>query len=406
MTLRLFMAAGAIVVLLLVMTLSVPIVARSQIESTLTDLFKARATLASVSINPFSGYVVLRDITIENDISVARLALTMDVAALLDRRIHVETSQVTGLRLPLSYAEDQLSIGQLQWPLEDGGDDSETPREAVQPLIWQIDKLLLEDAAFAVQYGEQAHQVIITRLALAGMHSDMAREVTYEVDMLVDASHLAASGGVSLASPVSVTSQLQAQVRLDDWRAYLPVTTTGDLQLTLQLAFSQGDEMRFDTMGSAQLDEFELAGALPVAVRRLTWHGKSQLSVVTRGAAGGATVNAPEILPRVTADGVLSLTDVAIEPFGSIKQVSIENVQLDAGLVTVQDVQISGLNVALQRLVDGRIEGLPTVLKADETLQQAPTEATVDATGSATAETPALLWLIDTLTVDGQLLFS
>jgi hypothetical protein len=406
MTLRLFMAAGAIVVLLLVMTLSVPIVARSQIESTLTDLFKARATLASVSINPFSGYVVLRDITIENDISVARLALTMDVAALLDRRIHVETSQVTGLRLPLSYAEDQLSIGQLQWPLEDGGDDSETPREAVQPLIWQIDKLLLEDAAFAVQYGEQAHQVIITRLALAGMHSDMAREVTYEVDMLVDASHLAASGGVSLASPVSVTSQLQAQVRLDDWRAYLPVTTTGDLQLTLQLAFSQGDEMRFDTMGSAQLDEFELAGALPVAVRRLTWHGKSQLSVVTRGAAGGATVNAPEILPRVTADGVLSLTDVAIEPFGSIKKVSIENVQLDAGLVTVQDVQISGLNVALQRLVDGRIEGLPTVLKADETLQQAPTEATVDATGSATAETPALLWLIDTLTVDGQLLFS
>jgi hypothetical protein len=43
--LRLFMVAGAVVLLLLlvtlVLTLSVPIVARSQIESTLTDLFKA-----------------------------------------------------------------------------------------------------------------------------------------------------------------------------------------------------------------------------------------------------------------------------------------------------------------------------------------------------------------------------
>jgi len=396
--LRLFMVAGAIVVFLLVVTLSVPIVVRSQIESTLTDLFKARARLASVSINPFSGHVVLRDITIENDIAVARLALTIDVVALLDRRIHVETSQVTGLRLPLTYAEDQLSIGQLQLPLEDGGGVSETPSDAAQPLIWQIDKLLLEDAAFAVQYGEQAHQVIITRLALAGMHSDMARKITYEVDMLVDASHLAASGGVSLASPASVTSQLQAEVRLDDWHAYLPVTVTGDLQLNQQLAFSQGDEIRLDTAGSAQLDEFELDGALPVAVRRLTWNGKSQLSVAT----GGTTRRAPETLPRVTADGVLSLTDVAVEPFGAIKQLSIENVLLDAGRVTVQDVQVSGLNVILQRLADGSIKGLPSESIDDETLQPAP----VEAAGSATAETPALLWLIDTLNVDGQLLFS
>jgi len=396
--LRLFMVAGAIVVFLLVVTLSVPIVVRSQIESTLTDLFKARVRLASVSINPFSGHVVLRDITIENDIAVARLALTIDVVALLDRRIHVETSQVTGLRLPLTYAEDQLSIGQLQLPLEDGGGVSETPSDAAQPLIWQIDKLLLEDAAFAVQYGEQAHQVIITRLALAGMHSDMARKITYEVDMLVDASHLAASGGVSLASPASVTSQLQAEVRLDDWHAYLPVTVTGDLQLNQQLAFSQGDEIRLDTAGSAQLDEFELDGALPVAVRRLTWNGKSQLSVAT----GGTTRRAPETLPRVTADGVLSLTDVAVEPFGAIKQLSIENVLLDAGRVTVQDVQVSGLNVILQRLADGSIKGLPSESIDDETLQPAP----VEAAGSATAETPALLWLIDTLNVDGQLLFS
>jgi hypothetical protein len=399
--LRLFMVAGA-VVLLLVVTLSVPIVARSQIESTLTDLFKARATLASVSINPFSGHVVLRDITIENDIAVARLALTIDVVALLDRRIHVETLQVTGLRLPLTYAEGQLSIGQLQWPLDDGGDVSEAPSEASQPLIWQIDKLLLEGAAFAVHYGEQLHQLIITRLALAGMHSDMAREITYEIDMLVAASHLAASGGVSLASPVSVTSQLQAEVRLDDWQAYLPVTTTGDLRLSQQVAFSQGDEIRFDTTGSAQLDEFELEGALPVAVRRLTWYGKSQLSVVTGGAAGGASGgtsgSAPDTLPRVTAEGVLSLTDVAVEPFGSIKQLSIENVLLDAGLMTVEDVRVSGLNVTLQRRADGSIEGLPTESKDDETLQQAPTEAI--------AEAPAPLWLIDTLTVDGQLLFS
>ena len=410
MKLRLFMLAGAIVVLLLVVTLSVPIVARSQIESTLTDLFKARATLASVSINPFSGHVVLRDITIENDIAVARLALTIDVVALLDRRIHVETSQVTGLRLPLTYAEGQLSIGQLQLPLDDGGDDSETPSEASQPLIWQLDKLLLEDAAFAVHYDEQAHQVIVTRLALAGMHSDMAREITYKVDMLVGASHLAASGGVSLASPVSVTSQLQAEVRLGDWQAYLPVTTTGDLQLNQQLAFSHGDEMRLDMTGSAQLDEFELEGALPVAVRRLTWNGKSQLSVVTQGttggASGGAAGRAPETLPRVMAEGVLSLTDVAVEPFGVIKQLSIENVQLASGLVTVQDLQVGGLNVTLQRLADGSIEGLPTESKGAETLQQAPAEATVEATASTTAETPALLWLIDTLNVDGQLLFS
>ena len=398
MKLRLFMVAGAIVVFLLVVTLSVPIVVRSQIESTLTDLFKARVRLASVSINPFSGHVVLRDITIENDIAVARLALTIDVVALLDRRLHVETLQITGLRLPLTYAEDQLSIGQLQLPLEDGGGVSETPSDAAQPLIWQIDKLLLEDAAFAVQYGEQAHQVIITRLALAGMHSDMARKITYEVDMLVDASHLAASGGVSLASPASVTSQLQAEVRLDDWHAYLPVTVTGDLQLNQQLAFSQGDEIRLDTAGSAQLDEFELDGALPVAVRRLTWNGKSQLSVAT----GGTTRRAPETLPRVTADGVLSLTDVAVEPFGAIKQLSIENVLLDAGRVTVQDVQVSGLNVILQRLADGSIKGLPSESIDDETLQPAP----VEAAGSATAETPALLWLIDTLNVDGQLLFS
>jgi outer membrane protein OmpA-like peptidoglycan-associated protein len=238
----------------------------------------------------------------------------------------------------------------------------------------------------------------------------MAREITYEIDMLVDASHLAASGGVSLASPVSVTSQLQAEVRLDDWQAYLPVATTGDLQINQQLAFSQGDEMRLDIMGSAQLDEFELEGALPVAVRRLTWNGKSQLSVVAggtaEGASGGASGSPPETLPRVTAEGVLGLTDVAVEPFGSIKQLSIENVLLGEGLVTAQGVQVSGLNVTLQRLADGSIEGLPTESKDDETIRQAPMASTVEEVGSKTAETPALLWLVDTLNVDGQLLFS
>jgi hypothetical protein len=309
----------------------------------------------------------------------------------------------------------------------------------------------------------------------------MTTAMSYQLDLRIDASQLSAQGQISLATPLSVTSQLQAELRLSDWQAYLPVALSGDLRLNQQLSLTQGDELQLEATGALKIDEFSIGGERPLAMRQLGWEGKNelllgqadQLQLQTTGslrvdqisvggeqplaigqlnwqvnnqlslsqgdqlqlaATGSLQVDEisvggrlplavgqlswqgsnqlsvlPEAQPQVRADGVLTLADVVAEPLGSIEQLSITNVQLDAGLLTIQDVLVSGLNLALQRQADGSITGLPlssseppaaVAIDSAESSDAAATEAPV------TAEPAALQWRIETLAVNGGLRFN
>ena len=135
---------GLVLLLVLIMALSVPIVARWQLERQLGALFNEPATVEAVSINPFSGRVTLREVRIGNDIGLARLDMTLASAALFSRRVHIEQALLAGLQLPLVYTPHQLKIGKLLLPLAAGA--AEAAPEGEAPLLrgWQIDELLLQ----------------------------------------------------------------------------------------------------------------------------------------------------------------------------------------------------------------------------------------------------------------------
>jgi hypothetical protein len=304
MSKRWLFGTAAVFGLVLVLALSVPIVARWQLERQLGELFKVSTSVEAVSINPFTGHIILREVRVGTDIELTALDVTLDVGALFSRRVHIEQALVTGLRLPLAYTLNQLKIGELVIPLaDDGADIAAVDGEVEAPLLrgWQLDDLLLQDMIVALGYLDNAHVLTVHRGSIAQVGSKFELPVRYDLDLDMDGHSLQALGEVSLATPLLLTLQLQLAADLADFKAYMPQPLAGRLALNQQISLQMSaDNTAFSSTGSLQVDNLALAGAQSATISKVDWAGVAGF------------VEAAGSPPQISANGVLQLDNIAL----------------------------------------------------------------------------------------------
>lgn len=99
MNMRKIAGSFVVVISLFALVVSVPIVARWQLEHVLFEMFGEPAQVESVSINPFTGDVQVRGVEVGTEKQLELLDLTLNMRALLSKRVHVERVRIGALSL-------------------------------------------------------------------------------------------------------------------------------------------------------------------------------------------------------------------------------------------------------------------------------------------------------------------
>ncbi|MDB9867048.1 DUF748 domain-containing protein [Pseudomonadales bacterium] len=375
MNMRKIAGGFAVMMSLFVVVVSVPIVARWQLEKALSELFSEPAQVESVSINPFTGNLQVRRVEVGAEIQLELLDLTLDMQALFSKRLHVERVTIGSLRVPVHYrvqpAQSQsalsqnapsqnalsqnapsqrgqgqdLTIGGLGVPVRQAQSVVGTPPSSAW--TWQVDELQLQDLSVAVQYLSQTHAVVVHHLEVTGANSEFSGPMGYDLDMAIDSAHLLALGELDLGAVTAISAQVQLAAVLADFNAYWPLELAGTLVLNQQVNARFDDVERNITLtGSTQIKQLALVGKQPLSLEQLDWAGSI------------SSLLSAETGLRLSATGLLQADQLAAPPFGKIKQVALRDIDYRSTGVAIDHVSIEGLDGLLKITQSGAIAGL------------------------------------------------
>ena len=354
-------AGGFVVIIsLFAVVVSVPIVARWQLEKGLSELFGESARVASVSINPFTGNLQVRRVEVGAEIQLELLDLTLNMKALFSQRLHVERVWIKAVSLPIRYqAQSEQSQGA---PSQGGQGQTLTIGGLVVPITqaqsvvgappsptwtWQVDELQLQDMKIAVQYLNQTHAVVVRHLEVTGANSEFSGPMGYDLDTAIDSAHLLALGELDLGAVTAISAQVQLDAGLADFNAYWPLELAGTLVLNQQVsARFDGVERTIALTGSTQIKQLALVGKQPLSLEQLDWAGSISLLL------------SEETGMRFNATGLLQADQLAAPPFGKIKQVALRDIDYRSTGVAIDHVSINGLDGLLKITRSGAIAGL------------------------------------------------
>ncbi len=370
MNMRKIAGSFVVVISLFALVVSVPIVARWQLEHVLFEMFGEPAQVESVSINPFTGDVQVRGVEVGTEKQLELLDLTLNMRALLSKRVHVERVRIEALSLPVSYqaqsaqtqgappqgappqgappqsGQDQdLTIGGLRVPITQAQSVESAP--LAPAWTWQVDELQLEDVNIALQYLSHKHTWVVRQAKVMLANSEFSRPIGYDLDMAIDSAHLLTLGELQLGAVTRLSAQVQFDAVLADFKDYLPVELAGTLALNQQVDVRlEGVEREIAVIGSTQIKQLHMVGKQPLSVDLLDWAGSVSLLL------------SDDEVPRLEAIGLLQADQVAAQPFGQIKQISLRDMNYSAAGVVVEHITIEGLDALVQMTESGAIAGV------------------------------------------------
>ena len=365
MNMRKIAGSFVVVISLFALVVSVPIVARWQLEHVLFEMFGEPAQVESVSINPFTGDVQVRGVEVGTEKQLELLDLTLNMRALLSKRVHVERVRIEALSLPVSYqaqsaqtqgappqgappqsGQDQdLRIGGLRVPITQAQSVESAP--LAPAWTWQVDELQLEDVNIALQYLSHKHTWVVRQAKVMLANSEFSRPIGYDLDMAIDSAHLLTLGELQLGAVTRLSAQVQFDAVLADFKDYLPVELAGTLALNQQVDVRlEGVEREIAVIGSTQIKQLHMVGKQPLSVDLLDWAGSVSLLL------------SDDEVPRLEAIGLLQADQVAAQPFGQIKQISLRDMNYSAAGVVVEHITIEGLDALVQMTESGAIAGV------------------------------------------------
>ena len=360
MNMRKIAGSFVVVISLFALVVSVPIVARWQLEHVLFEMFGEPAQVESVSINLFTGDVQVRGVEVGTEKQLELLDLTLNMRALLSKRVHVERVRIEALSLPVSYqaqsaqtqgappqsGQDQdLTIGGLRVPITQAQSVEGAP--LAPAWTWQVDELQLEDVNIALQYLSHKHTWVVRQAKVMLANSEFSRPIGYDLDMAIDSAHLLTLGELQLGAVTRLSAQVQFDAVLADFKDYLPVELAGTLALNQQVDVRlEGVEREIAVIGSTQIKQLHMVGKQPLSVDLLDWAGSVSLLL------------SDDEVPRLEAIGLLRADQVAAQPFGQIKQISLRDMNYSAAGVVVEHITIQGLDALVQMTESGAIAGV------------------------------------------------
>jgi hypothetical protein len=346
---RTIAASLALLISLLALVLSVPLVARWQLEDRLSKLFNEPASVESVSINPLTGEMQVRQVKVGADIALERLKMTLDLAALFQRKVHVEQLLIFDLSLPLDYQPPVLVVGGLPLP---AAPIEPVPAAGSSPELpgwtWQLDTLELNGVAIALQYLNHRHQIRVRHAKVTQLDSEFVGPIGYDLALSIDSAQLLARGEAQPGEVTAITMQVQLSAGLEEFKAYWPVAMSGALVLNQQVVARldvSGSEI--DLSGSAQLTGLALAAEQPVMIDQLDWAGSTRLRL------------AKDAEWQVKATGLLQADQLQALPMVKVKKLELQNIDYSATRLAIERLVVLGFDGLLKVSETGEVMGFP-----------------------------------------------
>lgn len=323
---RLAIAVGAFVALVALAWLVVPLVARSQIESRLTEALGRKTTVGAVEFEPFPLRLKLHKLAIADPGGAAPLfavdELVADVStASLWRRAPV-LDALKLVRPALSFARDREG----RYSVQDLVDKVVAAPEGPLP-GFSLNNIEIDGGAVQFDDGATASKHRVENLAigvpfLSSLPYQVNISVTPRLEGTFDGSHFAFGG---TATPFAERHDAAIDIDVDAlplkaYVAYLPVkpridVAGGTLTTRLKVVFIDGKEgeRKLELRGDARVDGLALVrrdGSSLVAANRIAF-ALDRVDLFGRDArVASLTVDAPAVDLKRLRDGALELAQL------------------------------------------------------------------------------------------------
>tara|TARA_R110000787_G_scaffold38537_10_gene96981 strand:- start:1459 stop:4494 length:3036 start_codon:yes stop_codon:yes gene_type:complete len=241
---------------------------------------KRSAAIEKLRFNPFTGLVVIDGISVvEPDgrgVRIGRLIVDLEIASLIDRRIHFRRLRVENAALDLVRDGPQIRVSGV--PEGDDSADKSPDTEEDKPWQFGVETLALRDIAVTLHDSARSEVVTIGRVDLSDL-------TMWDVDRETDISFAAAlaRGEAAFAGtirPLAKTSLFKGKLTLGNLdlgqvvRIAYPggeAAIRGDATLTLDLeaSFGEDGQLSLSARGDVSSDRLELADGLSLSAPSL-----------------------------------------------------------------------------------------------------------------------------------------
>jgi uncharacterized protein involved in outer membrane biogenesis len=320
---RVGIAVGVIAALILVAWLAVPPIARSQLESRLSQALGRKTTIEAVAFDPFALRFTLRKVVIADPAGFAPLLAVDELVADMSSASFVHWAPVFDalklVRPAVSFGRDRDGRYSVQDLIDKALDAPEGP-----PPQFSLNNIEIDDGSIAFDDGATRSKHRVEKLALgvpflSSLKYQSEIRVTPHLEGAFDGSHFALGG---TTTPFAQSHEAAIDIDIDalplkSYVAYLPTkpridVAGGALTARLKVVFVDGspEERKLELRGDAQVDGLSLKrhdGSSLAAANRIAF-GLDRVDIFGRDVrVASLAVDAPAIDLKRLRDGALEL---------------------------------------------------------------------------------------------------
>lgn len=336
---------------------SVPYLVRDQAVLWFYQQGVQQAALKQIKINWLLGEVGVYGLSSQRDgaadLELDRLQVDIDLTALFQKRVLLESLSVTGLRGELRHDGETTWLGPLQLPATNG--EEAQPAAADSGSSWQfgLAQVNLRHIDWLTQWQQGRYPLYLNQLQLSDLYQWQPAKLTaLQLDGRFDGAELKIESG---SYPLKQIPESEFSIQLDQlplaglaqpFGIPLSGKLSTDLKVRLTLAGVQ-----VNTEGWLQLDELSYAdSAMSTELQQLRWQGEQRWTLADDKRISG------DLKGSITAK-TLAVTLVEQQLNGQLDQFSWQGktqLQLDEtrqlSLTSAQQLSLSGVGVSKQGL--------------------------------------------------------
>lgn len=317
---------------------------RYQLQVSLTELLGRSVAIEKVELNPFKGEFRISNLVIDDANRLGELQLDMQMLPLVRREVHIESLELSDIALEAVVSKSVTQIAGINLDELTGSSPEAAAAEETAPWKVSVDRLQLVQSRVAATYMASSHDLVIKQIDLGPLRTFEDFTSQINVDLQLDNAPIVSEVELRVADNFS-RYQFTGDVNLESlalakYAALLGEQAAGMegvVRLKQSVSGSLIDE-QFELQTSGLLEATQLAIPAYGTVSRFEFNGE-----VNAGSDG---------LDNLT--GQIELEDVRYPPLARVTGINVEGLAYQSSKINVNELQIIGANVQLERAADGR----------------------------------------------------
>ncbi|MFT7139189.1 MAG: outer membrane protein OmpA-like peptidoglycan-associated protein [Sulfitobacter sp.] len=362
-----------------------PLLLKGQIEKELKAVLGLPVAIERLSFNPVVGSARIVGMEIGSHTSLKEFAFDIKVWALLDRHLHIQNLAASEFVLPIKIADTGFTVAGYQLPQNMSSTTDAPTKPLAEPWRVSVDRLVLESAELYVHFQGDLQQVSIQALSLGPFDTKGIAETPIKVSLKFnrapvqfDGNFIVQAEGQHLSGDLNVERldlsklpktvaglagllNLQQSIQVDNDASGVRLNASGDLLVT---------ETSIDAGFSAASLQHSGNVVLDLSQPRPSMKAESQLTVEGLVSRDFGTLGSADWTGSVDVysssdyrvNGAAILTRVRPLGMGVIDRVAASSLALDEAALSVELLEISGLDFTVERAANGELVMLSKLL--------------------------------------------